>query len=477
MKKILVFSVGLALTAFVVTADPKFYGSWVENSSGMQLDILDGFDPNRGPVLVIAKDGEVFSRTWSNEGGDFEISFTYQSYALSINDSGLLVLSPTYYGDPLIFSAISGDDETSGVSLKSDKEAFISNLQDFIWLKSPDGVAATFKSTFSNDTGVVELTSDEQLVDLKSWAVSPEVIKIGNKNIVQARITNQYFVGLDDNDNFVIYKSLGDASRQVTADVETDRDKFFNAFLTGEWETTYFDTTYIHKFRPIYGELAGEAFTIYGDRLVEDQKWEYSPATGALRIGYTEYVDALVVNDTLALIQENGNQKFYNRVRNGNTKRFTLGDVKTVALSENSLENVIEMLSPQLQRGNFLYAFEFKEDQRTGFMHQWRSFPFTITGETFTTDLIGESGRLFQVEDFVVFEGDEIFKMDTSESRLRPKTDSEAKSDVVAQEELQQRALSESIKIRVMTVDGETVDIALPINDFASIKSVSIVTE
>lgn len=67
--------------------------------------------------------------------------------------------------------------------------------------------------------------------------------------------------------------------------------------------------------------------------------------------------------------------------------------------------------------------------------------------------------------------------MDTSESRLRPKTNSEARNDVAAQEKLQQRAKSESVKIRVMTVEGETVDIALPVNDFASIKRVSIVTE
>jgi hypothetical protein len=165
---------------------------------------------------------------------------------------------------------------------------------------------------------------------------------------------------LDDNDNFVIYKSLGDASQQVTTDVESNRDQFFDAFLTGEWETAFYDTTYIHKFRPIYGELAGVAFTTDGNRLLEDQEWEYSPATGALRIGYTEYVSALVVNDTLALVEGDGEQRFYNRVRNGNSKRFTLGDVRTVALSENSLANVVEMLSPQLQRGDFLYSFEFK---------------------------------------------------------------------------------------------------------------------
>ena len=135
------------------------------------------------------------------------------------------------------------------------------------------------------------------------------------------------------------------------------------------------------------------------------------------------------------------------------------------------------MLSPQFQRDDYLYSFEFKDDGRTGFTHQWRSSPFNITGETFETKLIGESERLFQVEDFVIFEGEEVFKMDTSESRLKPKTNAEAKSDVAAQEQLQQNAQMKSVKVRVMTVDGETVDVVLPVTDFASIASVSILTE
>ena len=44
-------------------------------------------------------------------------------------------------------------------------------------------------------------------------------------------------------------------------------------------------------------------------------------------------------------------------------------------------------------------------------------------------------------------------------------------------EKLQQNAQTKSVKVRVMTVDGETVDVVLPVTDFASIASVSILTE
>ena len=83
----------------------------------------------------------------------------------------------------------------------------------------------------------------------------------------------------------------------------------------------------------MYGELEGEKLTIVDGRLYDDDNWEYSPSTGALKIGYSEYVGALVVNNTLALIDESGDQKFYNRLNNENKKLYTLGDVKSLPLN------------------------------------------------------------------------------------------------------------------------------------------------
>ena len=306
----------------------------------------------------------------------------------------------------------------------------------------------------------------------------PKTLTTDSSVIIEARVTDQYFVGLDQNDEFIVYKSIQPAAEQVTTDAELQRAQFFDALLTGEWETKKsWGGTLTHKFRPVYGELAGKLFTVDESRLSSDSSWEYSPATGALKVDYTEYVGALVVNETLALIQKNGDQKFYNRLRNGNTKRYTLGDVKIISLSENSLPKVKETLSPQFQRGEYLYSFEFKDDGRTGFTHMWRSTPFSITGETFKTELIGTSETLFQVEDFVVFEGDETFKMDTSESRLRPKTDDEVAGDVAKQIELQTNAQTKTVKVRMLTSVGDTVDIVLPVSSFSEIMSISIITE
>lgn len=81
------------------------------------------------------------------------------------------------------------------------------------------------------------------------------------------------------------------------------------------------------------------------------------------------------------------------------------------------------------------------------------------------------------MEDFVVFEDQESFKMDSSESRLRPKTDDEAVSDVANQEELQSNVQAKSVKVRMMTSDGGTIEVALPVDNFAEIVSISIVSE
>jgi hypothetical protein len=476
MRFILVFNFFICFLGGFAHADQRFYGSWLDADTGLQLDILDGFKPNKGPILIIEKDGKVSSNVWEIKEDKFSISIGYESYEGLIGSDGSLSLNKSY-GDPLTLRALSTGEESTAVSLKDDEIAFVSKLQDYVWLTSEKGAIATFKATFGSDTGVVEVMNGEELVELNAWGVSSGVIKINDSVIIEARITDHYFVGLDQRDNFVIYKTISSSAEQITTDVELQRENFFDTLLTGEWETKRWSELLTHKFRPIYGELAGEEFTISQDKLVSGNSWEYSPATGALKIGSTEYVGALIVNDTLALIDKSGDQIFYNRLRNGNAKRFTLGDVKTVPLSENSLPEVKEMLSPQFQRDSHLYSFEFKDDGRTGFTHMWRSTPFSITGETFETDLVGKSERLFQVEDFVIFEGQEVFKMDASQSRLRPKTDAEAASDIVKQEELQKSAQTKTVKVRVLTIDGDTVDVALPVSAFSEISSISIVTE
>ena len=71
-------------------------------------------------------------------------------------------------------------------------------------------------------------------------------------------------------------------------------------------------------------------------------------------------------------------------------------------------------------------------------------FTFSITDETFGIIQVGELERLLKVEDFIIFEGEEVFKMDASSPRLKPKTGADSKSGLAAQRQLQQNEQTKS---------------------------------
>lgn len=458
------------------SANSDFFGSWANLSSGDQINILDGFKAGAGPVLFIEENGNVSTDKWEEINGEFKLTLNYDQYKVELNSDKNLVLTPGY-GNPILFKPTLEEGDQLSVNIKEDEVEFLEALKSFEWLTSLEGQTALFKTTFGTDSGVIELTKSGKLNDLISFGVSSGVLKLGSDVIVEAKITNKYFVGVNERDKFVVFKSLQTAPALISTNLEKQREEFFDKLLTGEWQTKGYGVDYIHKFRPIYGELAGEVFTTRDDRLYEDNKWEYSPSTGAIKIGYTEYVGALIVNETLALIEKDGDQKFYNRAFSSSDKRYTLGDVKSTALNENSLQKINEMLKPQFQRDDYLYSFEFKQDGRTGFSHKWNSEPFDITGETFRSDMIGKSEQLFQVEDFIVFDEQAVYKMDSSASRLRPKSDDEVAQDVSKQEQIQNSAQTTSVLVRILTTDGKIKDVPLPITSFQDVANISILTE
>lgn len=450
----------------------NIYGSWKNEKTGQRIDILDGFKPGRGPVLIVADNGKVSTGSWKKDGSSVTVSFGYTEYNAKIDDENLLLNDNRYV-------SISGDGETNAINLKDDEANFVAKLQDYKWLYSVNGSQVVFKGTFSEDTGVAEFFEEKEFKSLSSWAVSSGVFKLGSSVIVEARITDKFFVGLSDNDNFVILRTVERAPIKVSTDVKEQREAFFNDFLTGEWITKSYSGSFIHKFRPVFGELAGMKFTTLDDKLSSYSNWEYSPATGALKFGCcNEYIGAMVVNDTLALIEKDGDQVFYNRLKNDNKKRFNLSDVKSTPLNEKSISKISEMVGLQLQNDDYFYLFEFKNDGRTGFVHKFRSEPFTITAETFSSPkLIGQSERLLQVEDFIIFEDGKAFKIDTASSRLRTKSEKEVVKGVEEQEELKKNALETNIIIRILKTDGTSFNVPLPVSDFSDIALMTILGE
>ena len=65
----------------------------------------------------------------------------------------------------------------------------------------------------------------------------------------------------------------------------------------------------------------------------------------------------------------------------------------------------------------------------TGFVHEWRSIPFTITAHELTTELFEQVEAVFEVEGLLFFDDHFALKRDATASRLRPKARKEVQED------------------------------------------------
>lgn len=454
----------------------EMYGSWSDPETGTRIDILDGFKPGQGAVLSVGQDNKVKSGSWTNADGKISLKLGWDSYEVTMPEDDRLLLGKTY-GKSLLLRRLGTGEVTDTISLKDDPTAFIDLLNSKVWITSLDSRNAVFKRTFSPDAGVLELTRDDVLEGLQSWSVASGVLKLKSTLLIEARINDLFFVGLDKNDNFVVFRAVADAPAVVSTDLKREREEFFNALLTGEWETSSGYDLKTTRFRPVFGELAGKKITTTDGRLTSQSDWEYSPSTGAIKIGYTQYNGAVIVNDTIALLKKNGDQEFYRRARSSSDKRYTLADLKQTALNENSKAKVQSMLSYQVYRDNYLFSWEFDTEGRAGYLHKWVSTPFVITGETMETEGSGKRNVLRQVDEFLIFDDKEVYQLDSTVSRLRPKSDAEAAADATAAQGAIDSAMQKQLMLRLSTKDGRTVDVALPVSDFSDIGSMSIVAE
>ena len=453
----------------------EYHGSWTNPHSGARIDILDGFKPGRGPVLSVDEDNKVKAGSWEEDNGVISVKIGFQKYTLIPKTAAQIALKPNY-GDEFIFERLVTDASTATVSLKDDSAAFITKLQSKIWITSLEGQFGVFKPTFANDAGVLELANGKQLTDLRSWAVASGVLKINRDVIIEARVNDGFFVGLDKRDRFIVFRAFENAQGLASTNLESEREAFFNKLLTGEWISTGYGVSTV-RFRPVFGELAGKVLSTRKGRLNSQSNWEYSPSTGALKVGHTKYKGALIVNNTLALLENDGDQVFYNRSRNSSEKRYTLADLKQTALNENSLTKIQEMLGLQSYKGEYLFSWEFNADGRSGYLHKWKSEPFTITGETLDQEGVGKRNTLRQVEDFLIFDDDEVYQLDTTVSRLRPKSDAEALADSKAAGAAKASALSKQLTLRITSRNGEILNLPIPLSDFSKIANMSIVSE
>lgn len=475
MRKVWILISVLFLIAFPIAAESmSLLGVWTSEDGKTIYEIIDGMKPNRGVVLQISSGLIKDTGTWELKNEKFSMSVGWYSDTVSY------IASDKFLYKNSLYNKTESITESGVISIKEDENKFIEKLCSYAWTYGKGDKKAIFRSTFSNDSGVVEIfESDGTFSGFETWAVGSGVLKIGTTTLIESRVSDQYLIGVDDYDRFNVYKLTGKVSEENVTELKKQREEFLAALTTDSWYTSSpYSTKKNYRFRPIESELKGRVIITNSDgTLYSWNVWEYSPRTGAITIGYYEYVAAKLIGDTLTLMDKSGDQLYYRRTENGKNHQFTLGDVTGLALSETNSSKIASLLQGQFQKDDYFYTFDFDDNNLGGMVHKFNSKPFKIVGNKFTNSLIGNVERFWTVEDVVIFDDSNLMKRDSSKTYLQSISDTEATDKQTKTEDANRALLDKNVVLKVRTKDGKTIDIDLPVSDFSQIVGLSFEVE
>jgi|TARA_B110000967_G_C18836733_1_gene537143 hypothetical protein len=488
MKKqlLLLFSI-LLLCSTSVISNEALIGSW-QNDEGLKMDLMRGFKPNVGPVIYWEDEEVSEIQTWKVNPNSNELEIYYESGIYDISSDGnQLHWNTASWKDKedLLWKKIDDIESKNVINIKKDPDAFVNILTSALWssnVKKND--QKEFTKTFSSTSGILSgFNKERELDDLQSWGVASGVFTIGSSNLyVEALISDKYLIAVDANDNFlVLYK--GDVTEELERiTLKDSREQFLSSLTTGAWKKiSSYSPDSIFRFRPIEGELKGRVFVENDSKLISSSVWEYSPATGAFKEGYTEYLSGLNIGDLLVFVDKDGKQNALYRDNSVELIEFSTSDVDNISISERSTTETKNTLNRQMSigNGNDFTLFEFNIDNRTGYFHEWTSYPFQITGEALQIDDYYPSKfeQLYLIEDYVVFDESFSKKIDTRKSRMKPKTDIESKEDSVKAIEVLDTESKVSLKIKIDLKDGTSKTIPIPVSSLLDLKSISVITQ
>ena len=462
-------------------------GSW-QNDEGLKMDLMRGFKPNVGPVIYWEDEEVSEIQTWKVNPNSNELEIYYESGIYDISSDGnQLHWNTASWKDKedLLWKKIDDIESKNVINIKKDPDAFVNILTSALWssnVKKNDH--KEFTKTFSSTSGILSgFNKERELDDLQSWGVASGVFTIGSSNLyVEALISDKYLIAVDANDNFlVLYK--GDVTEELERiTLKDSREQFLSSLTTGAWKKiSSYSPDSIFRFRPIEGELKGRVFVENDSKLISSSVWEYSPATGAFKEGYTEYLSGLNIGDLLVFVDKDGKQNALYRDNSVELIEFSTSDVDNISISERSTTETKNTLNRQMSigNGNDFTLFEFNIDNRTGYFHEWTSYPFQITGEALQIDDYYPSKfeQLYLIEDYVVFDESFSKKIDTRKSRMKPKTDIESKEDSVKAIEVLDTESKVSLKIKIDLKDGTSKTIPIPVSSLLDLKSISVITQ
>lgn len=84
------------------------------------------------------------------------------------------------------------------------------------------------------------------------------MLKVGDTVILEGRVSKNYMVGQNQQDEFIVFRATESASPPPRIDLAQQRSEFLAALVTDTWrkyEVAWFTE---HKFRPVEGNSGGE---------------------------------------------------------------------------------------------------------------------------------------------------------------------------------------------------------------------------
>ena len=312
MKKLLTFTLSiLILTSLPLYANEALIGSW-KNKEGLRMDFLSGFKANVGPVIYWEDDEVSKIHTWVVNTNSNELKIYYESGAYELSNDGMQLFwntSSWKEKEDLTWEKVDDVFQTNSINLKIDPDAFVNELTKSSWSSNfNNSDLKEFTKTFSSASGILsEFDNEANLDNLQSWGVASGVLMIGSSDLyVEAIISDMYLIAVDEKDSFlVLYKGdLKENKERVT--LKDSREKFLSALTTGAWKQVGYYSDSIFRYRPIEGDLKGRAFLESDSKLISTSVWEFSPATGAFKEGYNEYISGINIGDLIVFVNEDG---------------------------------------------------------------------------------------------------------------------------------------------------------------------------
>lgn len=437
MKKIFLF---LVFCSFVLTsvsflhADTNLIGNWKSEDGKSRYDFMDGFAANKGVVLVYEKGKLKRVREWSAVSGKLKIGYRSRDYKI--------VKKNTLVYNKLIFSRQVSKKKkgaTKIIELKKNTQMFLDTLVGYDW-ENNNQELYQYKRGFSSTTGILSKYTKKKFSSLSTWSFANGVIKISGTVYPNARIARKYLLLLSSYNRVSVLTKGKKAVVHTSTDLKKEKISFIKKFTSGSWIKPGYSYFNSYEFRPIFGDLSGVYFNTYiyyktkKKSYYSSSTWEFSPKTGGLKMGYSNYPNARIEGPFLILLKKDGTTDQYRRPENEKIKSYSHADIKQVKVTEMNTKPLVNLIEGQWYRNDWTYKFVFNDSNRGGWLHSFKTYPFTVSGNTLKVDGNFEVKNVRFVDGKVVFgEDKESFARDSKLVYLKHQNVKEASKEAKRQ--------------------------------------------